>query len=227
MTPPRGTSLSVIIPTFNEESHITELIQHLQKSPPYEIIVADGGSTDNTVDQARKEGAQVITAQQGRAAQMNAAAHHAQGEFLLFLHADTTPPENYQSEITRILQQPNTAAGAFRFKLDTPGQKSTWVETGVHLRCRLFNTPYGDQGFFVRRDTFTKSGRFPEWPILEDLEWIKRIKRLGKVRMSPAAATTSARRWKQGGYLTTFLKHQLILLAYRFGISPSTIAKIR
>jgi len=158
---------------------------------------------------------------------MNHAAIKASGEFLLFLHADTFPPEHYQTIIAKTLQKPNTAAGAFRFKLDGTQTRNSLIEYFVHLRCRLFHTPYGDQGLFIRRDLFQRTGGFPDWPVMEDLEFIRRLKRTGKIRIVDEPAESSTRRWREAGFLTTFLRHQLMLAAYYCKVSPEKIAKLR
>lgn len=222
-----GESVSVIIPTFNEESHLPFLLECLKLCPPHEIIVSDGGSSDRTVEIAQNAGARVIHAPKGRASQMNLAASTATGEFLLFLHADTLPPADYLPVIRGILRTPGTSAGAFRFALAGELRSAPLVEKMVNLRCRLFQTPYGDQGLFLRREIFRYAGRFPDWPVMEDLHLIRALKRIGRVRIAPSSARTSARRWETGGTVRTFLRHQLMLAAYHLGVPAGHIARIR
>ena len=222
-----AATLSVIIPTLNEEARLAELLEYLKRSKPHEIIVADGGSSDRTLEIAKTAGVRVISAPTGRAVQMNLAAAMATGEFLLFLHADTLPPPGYPQIIRRLLQMPGTSAGAFRFELAGNLAAAPLIEPLVHLRCRLGGTPYGDQGLFLRRRIFRHLGGFPDWPVLEDLHFVRQLKRLGPVRLAPQAARTSARRWEDGGTARTFLRHQMMLIAYRLGIPPRMIAKLR
>jgi hypothetical protein len=158
---------------------------------------------------------------------MNLAAAMATGEFLLFLHADTLPPPDYTQVITRVLQSPTTSAGAFRFELSGNLPGTLLIEALVNLRCRLRGTPYGDQGLFVRRRIFRHAGRFPEWPVLEDLHLVRMLKRIGRIRTSAEAARTSPRRWQQGGTIRTFLRHQVMLAAYHIGVPARHIAKLR
>jgi len=222
-----GTSLSVIIPTLNEEIRLPFLLERLKQSNPHEIIVADGGSRDRTVEIARQAGVRVISVAKGRASQMNLAAAMATGEFLLFLHADTIPPPEYQQVVTRLLQSPATSAGAFRFELAGDLPSAPLIESLVNLRCRLLGMPYGDQGLFMRCRIFHHVDRYPDWPVMEDLHMVRRLKRLGRVRTAPEAARTSTRRWEKGGTIRTFLRHQLMLAAYHLRVPPQVIAKLR
>ncbi|MFD2256571.1 TIGR04283 family arsenosugar biosynthesis glycosyltransferase [Luteolibacter algae] len=224
----RGASISVVIPTFNEAETIAPLIKSLAHPQIDEIIVADGGSTDNTRAIAIRAGAKVISTDKSRAKQMNQGAMLAQSEFVCFLHADSIPPKEFAAEILSILNTPGVAAGAFRFQLG--GEKiaiAAIMELFVDLRCRIFHTPYGDQGIFVRCSIFNHLGGFPDLPILEDLYLIKKLSKIGKIQISRASMVTSSRRWENGGILQTFLRHQLILLLDRFGFSPGILAKLR
>lgn len=222
-----GESVSVIIPTLNEEGHLPFLLEQLKRCDPHEIIIADGGSRDRTVGIAEQAGARVVHAAKGRASQMNLAAASATGEFLLFLHADTMPPSDYTSIIRSILHAPGTSAGAFGFSLSGKLSSAPLIERMVNLRCRLFQTPYGDQGLFLRRRIFRHAGRFPDWPVLEDLHMVRILRRIGCVQTSSEAARTSPRRWQHGGTIRTFLRHQLMLAAYHIGVPARHIAKIR
>ncbi len=210
----RAETISIIIPTLNEASGIAALLDRLALSAPHEIIVSDGGSSDGTKLLAKEHGAQVIEAPRGRAAQMNAGATIATGEFLLFLHADTIPPENFPKVIRATLNRPDTAAGAFRFRLDEELPAAPLIETLVHLRCHFFHTPYGDQSLFLRRSLFEKLRGFPHLSSMEDLAMVRLLKQFGKVTTVPTEAITSSRRWQNGGLVRTFLRHQLMLAAY-------------
>lgn len=222
----QGTKLSVIIPTINEATALNALLPILQAAKPHEILIADGGSTDATSEVAVRHGAQVIHSPRGRARQMNHAAQTASGEFLLFLHADTTPPPDYPSVIVRTLS-PGIAAGAFRFALREKIPFSSVIEHLTRLRGSVLTMPYGDQGLFLRRSVFQSLGCFAEWPILEDVDMVKRLRRMGRVCITPEAAPTSARRWQQNGVIRTFLRHQLILVGHRLGVPPERLVRWR
>lgn len=222
----RGTTISVVIPTLNEASVIADLVERLRSEGVHEVLVCDGGSTDATVQLAQKAGARVIPCQLGRAVQMNQGAKAASGEMLLFLHADTLPPEGFRSTVVRLLTMPGTSAGAFRFKLDGRFATGPVIEALVALRCRLFKLPYGDQGLFIRKRFFLHLVGFPEWPAMEDLHFVRRLKKAGTLRMADCPATTSSRRWREKGLVRTTLLHQAMLAAYYLGLSPSRFPKL-
>lgn len=213
-------SVSVIIPTLNEAEYLTHLLPRLTAARPHEILVADGGSSDDSATVAYSFGAKVVRAQRGRACQMNAAVSVATGEFLLFLHADTDPPENFPALVAAALEQPTVAAGAFRFALREPVFGGTMIEKGVALRCFLRQLPYGDQGLFVRRALFASLGGFHGLPVLEDLEMVRRLRALGRIVITREAARTSSRRWREAGIVRTFLRHQAALITYFLRAKP-------
>ena len=220
-------TVSVIIPTLNESANLTRLLPRISAEQPHEILVADGGSTDDTVAVAQSFGAKVIRANRGRAIQMNAAASVATGEHLLFLHADTDPPEGFPTLASTTLERATVAAGAFRFALREPVTGGALIEMGVALRCALRQLPYGDQGLFLRRALFQSLSGFRAWPILEDLEMVRRLRALGRIVITREAAPTSSRRWREGGVVRTFLRHQYILLAHFLGATPASLASAR
>ena len=158
---------------------------------------------------------------------MNLAATTARGEFLLFLHADTLPPEDYPALVRDTLNRPGVAAGAFRLELDEQLAAAPLVEGLVDLRCRWLHLPYGDQGLFVRRSLFQHFGGFPDWPVMEDLHFVRQLRRVGEVSVTRDPARTSSRRWRDRGVVRTFLRHQLMLAAYYLGVPPARIAKLR
>ncbi|MDZ4405345.1 TIGR04283 family arsenosugar biosynthesis glycosyltransferase [Prosthecobacter sp.] len=221
-----GCSVTVIIPALNEAAALQTLLPAVQAGKPLQIIVTDGGSTDDTAAVAAQHGAEIIHAPRGRARQMNETAKHAHGEYLLFLHADTLPPVNFAEIIFRHLT-PGVAAGAFRFALREKIVLQGMIEGFTRLRGKVFAMPYGDQGLFLRRRLFHAIGGFPDWPILEDVEMIKRLRHLGQFVITPEAAATSARRWQQSGVLRTWARHQLILAGHALGVSPQRLAKLR
>lgn len=221
-----GRGVTVIIPALEEAAALKTLLPILQAGNPLQIIVADGGSSDETAAVAASHGVEIIRSPRGRAQQMNEAAKHARGEYLLFLHADTLPPQDFTATIASHLTA-GVAAGAFRFALAEPVSLRGLIECLTRLRGEVFGTPYGDQGLFLRRSLFHAVGGFPDWPILEDMEMVKRLRRYGKLVITREHAPTSARRWQRGGILSTWARHQLILAGYALGISPQRLAKLR
>jgi len=217
--------LSVIIPALDEEAHIEKAIFNA-RSPDAEVIVADGGSEDRTVERAEKAGAAVVPGPKGRALQQNRGAAEAKGSVLLFLHADTVLPEDYVAQVFETLMDRRIVLGAFRFKTDLDRPLMRALEFTTNIRSRYLRLPYGDQALFVRTSCFQALGGFPEMPIAEDLFFVRLVSKLGRVGIAPADAITSARRWKEVGVLRTTLINQLILAGLALGISPKTLARL-
>lgn len=220
-------TLSVIIPALNEAENIGAVVEAARRANPYEVIVVDGGSTDSTAELASRAGAIVLSSAPGRGRQQRLGAEHAQGEALIFLHADTRLPENYPQIVADTLSRPEAAAGAFRYQLDEPGARYRWAERLVAWRCRLFQLPYGDQAIFVRAAALKQVNGFPDLPIMEDYELIRRLRKLGRIEVASAAATTSARRLRKLGALNAALTNVGCLAAYKLGVSAETIARMR
>jgi rSAM/selenodomain-associated transferase 2/rSAM/selenodomain-associated transferase 1 len=219
------TRISIIIPTRNEAEQLPMTLAHVQHVAGVEVIVVDGGSSDETVAVARACGARVVRIGVGRARQMNAGAALARGEVLLFLHADTRLDEGFDAAVCSVLRESGIAAGAFALRIDGGGRRLRVVERGVQIRSRVLGLPYGDQALFVRADTFREIGGYPEMPIMEDVELVRRLRRRGRIAMVDVAARTSGRRWQRlGVWQTTFL-NQVCLAAYFLGVSPGRIAR--
>lgn len=217
--------LSIVIPTLNEADRIVETISRVQ-GPDTEVIVADGGSRDETAAVARQTGAAVISTPAGRAIQQNQGAAMAAADVLLFLHADTRLPKTFGRLVFDCLLDPNTAVGAFRFKTDLDHWGMTWIEKWTHLRSKLLHMPYGDQALFMPRAMFKRAGGFPSTPIAEDFLLVRRLARLGSVRTLSAPAVTSARRWQRDGLLRTTVINHLIAIGLLLRIDPRRLAPL-
>lgn len=225
ISPVYRPTISVIIPVLNEANVIEQVLAHIRSAALVEIIVVDGGSHDQTAGISEALGHRIIQSGLGRACQMNAGAKAASGEILLFLHADTRLPHEFADLIHQTLAQPNAIAGAFALKIDGQQAGLRLVEWGVNLRSRYFQMPYGDQALFLKAETFHQFGGFPELPIMEDFEFVRRLRRQGKVAIAPASVLTSARRWEKLGVLKTTLLNQIIIAAYLLGVSPAKIVR--
>lgn len=225
--------ISIIIPVLNEANGIQSVLQTIQTSysdtenitQEIEMIVVDGGSQDDTVTLAKQAGATVIETQPGRAHQMNAGAKIATGKILLFLHADTRLPNEFNTYVSQTLTQPGTIAGAFQLQIDGKQQGLRWIEWGVLFRSRFFQLPYGDQALFLKAETFRQLQGFPELPIMEDFVFVRRLQTLGKMAIAPATVTTSARRWQKLGVFKTTFINQLVIIAYFLGIPLERLAR--
>lgn len=215
--------ISIIIPTRNEAENIKAAIAGTQPSRNIELIVVDGDSQDHTVSIAQSLGVKVILSAPGRAAQMNAGAEAARGDILLFLHADTRLPSQFDDMIRAALQAPGIVAGAFALRIDASLWTLRWVEKGVYWRSRFCQMPYGDQAIFLTKEVFQKVGYFPELPIMEDLEIMRRLKAIGKITIIPVPVITSARRWLKKGVFHTTLLNQIVIIGYFLGVSPQRL----
>ena len=223
----RANRISVIIPTLNEEQSIESAIRSAITDDNVEVIVVDGGSTDTTVDIARGLGASMYMSEPSRAAQMNTGAAHATGDILLFLHADTRLPAGFGDHVHRLLHNPDTSAGAFALAIEPATLSLRAISAAANFRSRHSQMPYGDQAIFLRRDTFHRLGSFRPILIMEDIDLVNRLRRLGRIRIAGAAVRTSGRRWLRDGVWRTTLLHQFLLIAYRLGVSPSQLHQWR
>jgi rSAM/selenodomain-associated transferase 2 len=217
-------SISIIIPTRNEEKRIGGCLASLAALPAREIIVVDGDSQDQTVAIAKKQNARIVHSVPGRGTQQHAGALKAKGDIFLFLHADTRLPPDCFSQLINILQQPSVAAGAFRLAIASPKPAYRLVEWGANLRSTLLQRPYGDQALFMNRQTYFATGGFPEQPIMEDVIFVGRLKKRGNIVIANSSVSTSARRWQHRGILATTLRNQLMLAGKIAGISPERLA---
>jgi rSAM/selenodomain-associated transferase 2 len=156
---------------------------------------------------------------------MNAGAAAAAAPVLLFLHADTRLPAQWDEHVLAVLSQPRTVAGAFRLVFDRPGLRLRWIARAANARSRWL--PYGDQALFVRAETFREIGGFEDVPIMEDVRFLRRLAARGRVRSCDASVTTSARRWIERGIARTTLVNGACLIAHFAGVSPQRIARFR
>jgi rSAM/selenodomain-associated transferase 2/rSAM/selenodomain-associated transferase 1 len=216
--------VSVIIPALNEEHQIAATIRAVGPSRCHQLIVVDGGSSDATVQRAREAGVTVLASKPGRARQMNAGAARAEGGSLLFLHADTLLPPEWEEMVPRTLRVPGVAAGAFRFRIAGNFPGKSFIEWSTGIRSRWFQRPYGDQGLFLTRALFEEMGGFADLPIMEDYEFAGRLRRRGQIVTVGEAALTSGRRWETLGVLRTTLRNQWMLAGYHLGMSLQKLA---
>ena len=218
-------NVSVVIPTLNEESQIAACLQSARQAGATEIIVADGGSTDQTLMLARDH-ARVIEAPRGRAAQQNAGAREVTGDAILFLHADCRLTAGCVKTAAAAFQSDESViAGCFRQQIDHPAWKYRVVASGNAWRVRCLGWAYGDQGICVRRAAFDRTGGFPDLLFMEDLFLMKQLRRHGRVRLFDAAIRVSARRWEKRGLLRQTLRNLSLVTAAQLGVSPNRLAR--
>lgn len=216
--------ISVVIPTLDEAPRIAGLVRSLER-PGVEIIVVDGGSRDATPALAREAGAFVLESEKGRARQLRRGSEHANGDWILFLHADTRLPEGWHTALERAALDPACAGGAFAFRLAERGGLFRWIEFWVAVRNALLRLPYGDQAIFLRRSVLDGMGGVPDVPIFEDLDLVRGIKARGRLHQVGLPATTSGRRYGEGRGLRTLMLHQWALLGWWLGWDRGRLAK--
>lgn len=221
----RHPYVTVVIPALNEAATIEKVIDRARCADS-RIIVADGGSSDNTADLARGAGAEVIITPPGRAVQQNAAARLSAGPVLLFLHADTLLPRDYPAQIFEALMPAGAVAGAFRFKTEWNRWSMRLIEKTVRIRSTLLQMPYGDQALFMPKSTFEKAGGFPPVPIAEDLYLVRRLARMGRIEQARGSVLTSGRRWRTLGVWRTTLINYLIAGGCLLGMNPRQLAPL-
>lgn len=214
--------LSVIIPTLDEEELVGRAVRSVRDDA--EVIVVDGGSRDTTRRVAEAAGAVVLATVPGRGRQLDAGARRASGDWLVFLHADTWLEPGWAGGLHVL--GPAVVGGAFRFAVDSKRPGYRLIEAGVALRCRLWRLPYGDQGLFVRREVYGMIGGFPPFPLMEDVAFVRRLRRAGCLALLRARAFTSPRHWERRGIVATTVRNAWLLGLYALGQPPDRLARI-
>jgi len=219
---------SVIMPVLNEAAVLEHALLSLTQQfahCEYELLVVDGGSTDASVAIAERYG-RVISSARGRATQMNNGAKVAQGEVLVFLHADTHLPNDAFDAIEQALAKPTIVGGAFRLRFDCDQLPYRFVASVTNLRSQFTKIFTGDQAYFIRSQSFRAVGGYPEQPLMEDLEIIARLRTIGQVVLLARHITTSARRHKQTGLLRSVLLMWYLRTRYMLGTSPTRLQQL-
>lgn len=216
--------LSVVIPVLNDVAAADLLLRQIEPLPQVEVFIVDGGS-DARLDRVAdtRPGTRVLRTSAGRARQMNAGAREATGEWLLFLHADSELPAGWRDAMAGL--SADAIGGWFEFALDDPAWQARAIERLVRWRVRVLRLPYGDQGLFVRRAAFNELGGFADLPLLEDVEFVRRLVGAGPVAEVPLPLRTSARRWRRDGWFRRSARNSLIVTLYFAGVSPTRLAR--
>jgi len=220
--------VTVIIPTLDEDKNLANTIDSVLSSgeghgDKIEVIVVDGCSTDNTTRVAREMGVKVLTTLRGRGLQMDEAAALADGEVLLFLHADTSLPEGWYEAVRSAMDDREVVVGAFTLSIDSQKKWFRVLERGVNLRSTRFGLIYGDQAIFVRRLAFIDAGGFRHLPLMEDVDCVSRMKAVGKLRVLDEAVITSRRRWEAKGIIGNSIRNVAFLMLFYVGVSPEKL----
>jgi len=218
--------LSVIIPVLNEAASLPATLMPLQalRQRQHEIILVDGGSSDDSTTVAQALVDRVIESSPGRATQMNNGARHARGDVLWFLHADTRAPDTADELIEQALSRKDKRWGRFQVRLSGSHPLFRLIEFMMNLRSRISGIATGDQGIFVRRDSFEKLGGFDNIALMEDIAISKRLKRhYGHPARVTTRLITSSRRWEKQGIISTVILMWRLRLAYFLGRHPDNL----
>ena len=215
--------LSVIVPTLNAADGLEATLATL--SPSDEVIVVDGGSRDASVALARGWGAQVVETAPGRGGQLAAGAGRASGDWFLFLHADTVLGPGWRAAVDDHAAGGAEKAACFRFGLDDASPQARRLERWVAVRVALLALPYGDQGLLIHRDLYARLGGYRPLPLMEDVDLVRRIGRR-RLTVLPVRAETSARRWRQDGWLARSARNLFCLALFFVGVPAARIARL-
>jgi len=220
--------ITVIIPTLNAARHLPATFLSIFDAAVdgfvSEVIVSDGGSEDKTRAIADDAGATVIAGERGRGQQLRVGAEAAKKPWLLFLHADTTIERGWVGEVQAFMKKGEDAAAAFRFRLADSGFQPRLLESAVALRCKLFALPYGDQGLLISRKLYDAVGGFAPIPLMEDVDFARRLGRQ-RIVMLKTAAVTSAERFRRDGYFRRSVSNLSCLMSYYRGVPPERLAE--
>ncbi len=218
--------LDVVVPMLNEAGDIAGTLIALRSgAPEAKIIVVDGGSADQSVAIAGPLCDKLIATSAGRARQMNAGANASHGDAIVFVHADTRVLPNFADAIAAALDDAAVVGGRFDIRLDDRAPGYRMVGTMISLRSRLMRSATGDQAIFVRRDVFERLGGFAEIVLCEDVEFVRRLRRVGRFACLDARVITSARRWRRHGITRTILRMWAIKSLFLLGVSPDWLKR--
>jgi rSAM/selenodomain-associated transferase 2 len=221
-------TLGVVIPALNAGSNLARSLEGLAEAQAVfdlDVLVVDGGSSDDTAAVANAHGARVIDAAKGRGTQLAVGAREVRGDWLLFVHADTVLQQGWADELAAFMATERARAAYFRFALDDDAPGARRIERMVAWRCRVLGLPYGDQGLAIARDLYTAFGGYPDQPLMEDVYLARRLGRSRMVGLE-AAAVTSARRYREGGYWRRPAHNLFCLFLYLMGVPSRAIARI-
>ena len=226
-------TISVIIPTLNEEQTVMATLAQTATLGFEELIVVDGGSSDRTpllvesyrlsTQSSTLSPVRMMTAPRGRASQMNEGAKASRGDVLLFLHADTQLPQDAKAAIEAALSDQRIVGGRFDIRFDRPSIWGSIISRTMNWRSRLSGIATGDQALFVRRPIFERMSGFADLPLMEDIDFSRRLKRMGRTAALASTVTTSFRRWEQQGPLQTILLMWGLRLLYWMGVNTHTL----
>jgi len=219
--------MSIIVPAFNEASTIKQFLESLRdRAGDAEIIVVDGGSSDDTIELARDRCDRCLRSARGRARQMNSGAAAAAGDIFWFLHADTEVPADCIQKICDVFRDPEVVGGFFRIRIPSRRFVYRLTDSIAHYAGLLLQMRFGDHGFFCRRAVFREIGGFPELPLMEDAEFFRELRQRGRIAIVSSRLTSSPRRYEQIGPWSLTLTYGIIALLYFLRVPNPILTRI-
>jgi rSAM/selenodomain-associated transferase 2 len=216
--------ISIIVPIRNEKPEMAERFRSLANSPEAELLVADAGDVPETTRAFCEIGARCVTGPGNRGARLAAAAALARGDIFLFVHGDSDLPPDALSAIRETLVD-GVPAGAFSLGYRDGDRRMRWIAWWANQRSRWLALPFGDQGIFCRRDAYERAGGFRGLPVCDDVDFIRRLRRVGSIILRPEKTLTSARRYRDHGALRQVFRNWRVLVGYALGVSPETLER--
>ena len=217
--------LSIVIPVLNDAEPLQRLLTTIPIDLRVDVIIVNGGGRDDRLTAiCDRPDVRLLTSAPGRGCQMNVGASAATGRWIVFLHADTRLPLQWSDEVRRAGADPDVVGGSFRFRLDSSAWQARLIERAVDQRVRWLDLAYGDQALFVRRDVFAAMGGYREWPLMEDVEFVRRLRQAGRLYHSPHPVLTSARRWERDGWWRRSAKNVVLQALFFAGMAPERLA---
>jgi rSAM/selenodomain-associated transferase 2 len=216
--------VSLVVPVLSDGAAAAQLLSGISSDPRLEILLVDGGFDEDLARlAASRADTRLVRTRPGRGLQMNAGAAASRADWLIFVHADSQLPSGWLDVFEA--RTAGAAGGWFRFALDDSAWQARVLERGTALRVRLFRLPYGDQGLFVRREVFRDLGGYRELPLMEDVDFVRRLVNAGPVVELPLPLTTSARRWRRDGWFRCSARNLILVSLYFAGISSARLAR--
>jgi rSAM/selenodomain-associated transferase 2 len=216
--------ISIIIPIKDESPEIAERFRRFSIPGETEILLADRGDCPETTRAFERLGARIVGGSGSRGRRLDRAARQARGDILFFVHADSRPPDNALSAIAETLET-GAVAGAFSLAYESGTAALAWIAWWANLRSRRLGLPFGDQGLFCRREAYAACGGYRDLPVCDDVDIVRRLKRVGRLHVRPEKTVTSPRRYTQAGAARQVLRNWRVLAGYFAGVSPQKLER--
>jgi len=216
--------ISIIIPIKDESPEVSERFRPFSIPGETEILIADRGDSPETTRAFERLGARIVSGPGSRGLRLDRAARQARGDLFFFVHADSRPPENALSAIAETLEA-GAVAGAFSLSYENQTAAMAWIAWWANLRSRRLGLPFGDQGLFCRREAYAACGGFRDLPVCDDVDIVRRLKRVGRLSVRPEKTVTSPRRYREAGAARQVLRNWRVLAGYFAGVSPEKLER--